>query len=76
MTKNIPDQFVLSPAEFDGMHLHTLIDGVFGIDGRRITATVSALRRALKAERAYHSNNSGENAREHTEAIKAVKEWI
>lgn len=80
MAKNFADQFVLSPTEFEALRLTSILEGnarlIANMDGRRIAATIAALRRAIKAQRAYHANNSGDNAREHTEAIKAVKEWL
>lgn len=80
MAKNFADQFVLSPTEFEALRLTHILDGhvlsISNMDGRRIAATIAALRRALKAQRAYHANNSGDNAREHTEAMKAIKGWL
>ena len=43
-------------------------------DLRSAAAAIEALEWALKAERAYHSNNTGENMLERKEALAALKE--
>ncbi len=73
---------ILTPKEFRELKKRApygLLDqlrDVTPVEVDMLFATIDALAETLRATRAYHNNNSGENAARYKTANAIVKDWL